>query len=111
MKQRPGSLLSDDHLLITSTYLIFSQLWLPTVQDVLHADWQDVWHSPQPPFLALLQRFLVLRVVILFIICISVSLMMQFTVSLYHNKFPLSTVLLDFLSYFNSQISSVLFSR
>jgi len=30
----------------------FSQLWFPTVQDVLHADWQDVWHSPQPPFFA-----------------------------------------------------------
>ena len=25
-----------------------SQFWLATVQDVLHADWQDVWHSPQP---------------------------------------------------------------
>lgn len=28
----------------------FSQLWLPTVQEVLHADWQEVWHSPHPPF-------------------------------------------------------------
>lgn len=27
-----------------------SQVWLPTVQDVLHADWHDVWHSPHPPF-------------------------------------------------------------
>jgi hypothetical protein len=27
----------------------FSQTWLPTVHDVLHADWQDVWHLPQPP--------------------------------------------------------------
>ena len=24
---------------------------MPTVQLVLQADWQDVWHSPQPPFL------------------------------------------------------------
>ena len=30
-------------------YLLFSQLWFPTVQDVLQADWQDVWHSPHPP--------------------------------------------------------------
>ena len=30
--------------------LAFSQLWLPTVQEVLHADWQEVWHSPHPPF-------------------------------------------------------------
>jgi hypothetical protein len=26
----------------------FSQAWLPTVQEVLHALWQLVWHSPQP---------------------------------------------------------------
>ncbi len=26
----------------------FVQTWLPTVQDVLQADWQDVWHSLQP---------------------------------------------------------------
>jgi len=24
-------------------YFTFSQLWLPTVQDVLQADWQEVW--------------------------------------------------------------------
>ena len=30
-------------------YLLLSQVWLPTVQDVLQADWQDVWHSPHPP--------------------------------------------------------------
>jgi hypothetical protein len=27
----------------------FWQTWLPTVQDVLQADWQEAWHSPQPP--------------------------------------------------------------
>jgi hypothetical protein len=27
----------------------FAQAWFPTVQDVLQADWQDAWHSPQPP--------------------------------------------------------------
>jgi hypothetical protein len=26
---------------------LFSQGWLATVQLVLQADWQDVWHSPQ----------------------------------------------------------------
>lgn len=32
-----------------SGYLLcFRQTWLPTVQDVLQADWQEVWHSPQP---------------------------------------------------------------
>jgi hypothetical protein len=24
----------------------FSQRWFAIVQDVLHADWQDAWHSP-----------------------------------------------------------------
>jgi hypothetical protein len=28
--------------------LTFSHRWFATVQDVLQADWQDVWHSPQP---------------------------------------------------------------
>jgi len=26
-----------------------SQAWLPTVHEVLQADWHEVWHSPQPP--------------------------------------------------------------
>jgi len=26
----------------------FSHFWLATVQEVLQADWQDAWHSPQP---------------------------------------------------------------
>jgi len=32
------------------TYLrfVFSHSWFATVQDVLQADWHDVWHSPQP---------------------------------------------------------------
>ena len=38
-----------------------------TEQEVFDADWQDVWHSPQPPFLADSQRFLELKVLILFI--------------------------------------------
>ena len=32
-------------------YFECSHVWFPTVQDVLQADWHDVWHSPQPPFL------------------------------------------------------------
>jgi hypothetical protein len=28
-------------------YLALSQAWFATVQLVLQADWQDVWHSPQ----------------------------------------------------------------
>ena len=40
----------------------FSQLWLPTVQEVLHADWQEVWHSPQPPFFTVVCKFFVFNV-------------------------------------------------
>jgi hypothetical protein len=40
-------------------------------QLVLQADWQEVWHSPQPPFLALSHRLRVSRVLILSMIHIS----------------------------------------
>jgi hypothetical protein len=29
---------------------LFSQAWLAMPQLVLHALWQEVWHSPQLPF-------------------------------------------------------------
>lgn len=29
-------------LVLRYDYFLFSQVWFPTVQDVLHADWQDV---------------------------------------------------------------------
>ena len=44
--------------------LVFSHFWLATPQLVLQADWQEVWHSPQPPFLALSQRLRVSMVLI-----------------------------------------------
>ncbi len=34
--------------LIFLSLVCFSQDWLPTVQLVLHADWQVLLHSPQP---------------------------------------------------------------
>jgi hypothetical protein len=46
---------------------LFSHFWFAIPQLVLQADWQDVWHSPQPPFFALSQRLRVSRVVIRFI--------------------------------------------
>lgn len=57
------------HLVIWLNYLfsLFSHFWFATPQLVLQADWQEVWHSPQPPFLALSQRLRVSRVFILFI--------------------------------------------
>ena len=38
------------------SFLVLSHCWLAMPQLVLHADWQEVWHSPQPPFFALSQR-------------------------------------------------------
>ena len=48
------------------TYLlsVFSQAWFAMPQLVLQADWQEVWHSPQPPFLALSHRLRVSMVTI-----------------------------------------------
>jgi hypothetical protein len=37
---------------MVSAYVhLFSHFWFATVQLVLQADWQEVWHSPQPEFL------------------------------------------------------------
>jgi len=33
-------------------HYLFSQVWFATVHDVLQADWQEAWHSPQPPLQA-----------------------------------------------------------
>ena len=43
---------------------VFSHFWLAIPQLVLQADWQEVWHSPQPPLAALSQRLRVFRVTI-----------------------------------------------
>ena len=54
-----GGISSDLDYLLS---LEFSHCWLAMPQLVLQADWQEVWHSPQPPFFALSHRFLVSRV-------------------------------------------------
>lgn len=38
-------------------FSFFAHFWFATVQDVLHADWQEAWHSPQPTPVALMQGF------------------------------------------------------
>ncbi len=48
-----------------------SQLWFPTVQDVLHADWQEVWHSPHPPFFTVFCNLLVFNVFTCFMMLLS----------------------------------------
>ena len=54
-----------------SAYLQFSQVWFPTVQDVLQADWQDVWHSLHPPFFIVSFKLLPVNVLICFILITS----------------------------------------
>ena len=44
-----------------------SQLWFPTVQEVLQADWHDVWHSPHPPFFTVFCNLFVFNVFTCFI--------------------------------------------
>jgi hypothetical protein len=51
---------------LQSPFRFFSQPWLATPQEVLQADWQEVWHSPQPPSAALAAKLRVFKVVILF---------------------------------------------
>jgi len=51
----------------------FSQGWFATPQDVLQADWQDVWHSPQPPFCTDLFKSRVAIVLILLIFSTSLK--------------------------------------
>ena len=56
----PKKLLAVLSSLCSNYFLsLFSHAWLAIPQLVLQADWQDVWHSPQPPFFALSQRLLV----------------------------------------------------
>ena len=54
-------------LYLLTVALLFSHFWLAMPQLVLQADWQEVWHSPQPPFCALAQRLRVFMVTMCFI--------------------------------------------
>ena len=50
-----------NYLLSLTSFLTFSHFWLAIPQLVLQADWQEVWHSPQPPFFGLNKGFLYLK--------------------------------------------------
>ena len=76
-----GIQLSGDYLL-SFAVLLFSQRWLAMPQLVLQADWQEVWHSPQPPLAALSQRLRVFRVTICFIMESS----LWFSTIIYHRS-------------------------
>ena len=47
-------------------YLLCSHFWFATVQEVLQADWQEVWHSPQPPCIAVCFRVAEVKVLMCF---------------------------------------------
>lgn len=47
-------------------YFSDSHFWFATVQEVLQADWQELWHLPQPPFTAEAFRLALLMVVMCF---------------------------------------------
>ena len=53
------------------------------MQEVLHALWQEVLHSPQPPFTALFVRSLVFSVFTCFIVLLLFDITM-ITARLYH---------------------------
>jgi len=57
-KEIKNAALVRRHLHDRSDYLssFFSHCWFAIPQLVLQADWQEVWHSPHPPFLALSHR-------------------------------------------------------
>ena len=57
-----------DLLIFIRTDYLCSQTWLPTVQEVLHADWQEAGHSPQPPVFKVLFRIALFTVLMCFLI-------------------------------------------
>ena len=72
----PGAV--TDLLIFIRTDYLCSQPWLPTVQAVLHADWQEAGHSPQPPVLKVLLSIALFTVVICFFIVQSSKIKKQF---------------------------------
>ena len=52
----------------------FSHFWLATVHEVLQADWQEAWHSPQPPLAADSFRLALFRVLMCFVTFIKIIL-------------------------------------
>ena len=62
------------HLKQSKMDYLFSHSWFAMPQLVLQADWQEVWHSPHPPFFALSHRLRVSMVSICFIVMSSVKL-------------------------------------
>jgi succinate-acetate transporter protein len=58
-----------------------SHFWLATVQEVLQADWQDAWHSPQPPLTADSLRLALFIVFTCFMTVSTLSTVFKFAVT------------------------------
>ncbi len=83
--------------LVSNAYFsVFSHFWLATPQLVLQADWQEVWHSPQPPFFALWHRLRVSRVLIFSMIKISNLFNIVFFNKSLEHKIPFNTKILTY---------------
>lgn len=67
---------------LLSVLLLFSHFWLATVQDVLQADWQEAWHSPQPAPIEFFAYVVLLSVFTFFIFGISFRISFIVTVKL-----------------------------
>ena len=82
---------------LPSTNYLFSHCWLATPQDVLQADWQEVWHSPQPPLFTVFTISFVSTVLILFMTLSSVNIsqfdLYTFTLLFYHKDTLLSSTI------------------
>jgi len=84
---------------------LLSHIWFAMPQLVLQADWQEVWHSPQPPFLALSQRFFVSSVLI--VIVVSSWMDFIFIRVKYNTYFDISQLIsfkLTFLLHFHAPL-------
>ena len=65
----------EANYLLSLLSLVLSHCWFAIPQLVLQADWQEVWHSPQPPFFALSQRLRVSIVLMCFMMDTSIKIL------------------------------------
>ena len=69
------------------------------MQDVLHADWHEAWHLPQPPFLADSLRLALLIVLMCFILktsCFPITMLSA------QHRYIFITIISQYITFFNS---------
>ena len=90
-------------------YLLCSQTWLPTVQEVLQADWQEAGHSPQPPVRRVFFSIALLTVWICFLMCITSKSKYYYSYILpcfapFCKRFLLNTIAIITLAYAKERV-------